>query len=322
MRSMLRVAVGVSAVGLLAVAAAPSRAAAPAERSLFGIRIWRPWSEVLARFGQPTRIEVGAVTTGAPAGGAAAGGGMGMMGGPYGGPGGPMGMRGPYGGLGGPGAMGAGISGAPMGGLPGLSGVGGPPAGMMGPYGAMRRGAPGGMSGMGPGSPYGARGPMGPGGPYGSMFGQMSAGIKSGAGMGDEGLPGAGAPGAPGMGFGGIGAGAQPAETSEGEITWIYDRPGGNTMMFLFNKDGRVIQIQSFGYKNGGVTSRGVALGDPVSKVYRAYGWTDSTTKAGDSLTLDYSVKSHVAFQLLDRHDGHGYRVVGITVAQTEKPNG
>src|SRR5690348_10226267 len=89
MRSMLRVAVGVSALGLLAVAAAPSQAAAPAERSLFGIRIWRPWSEVLSKYGQPTRIEVGAVVNGAPAGGGAAGG-MGMMG-PYG-PGAPVGM--------------------------------------------------------------------------------------------------------------------------------------------------------------------------------------------------------------------------------------
>ena len=89
--------------------------------------------------------------------------------------------------------------------------------------------------------------------------------------------------------------------------------------MFLFNKDGRVIQIQTFGYTGKGVTSRGIKLGDPVDSIYRKYGWTANIEKTGDSMTLDYSRKSHVAFQLVDRGHGKGYRVVGITVALTDK---
>ncbi len=117
------------------------------------------------------------------------------------------------------------------------------------------------------------------------------------------------------MGMGRGGAGAAAAE-SEGEVTWIYER-GPLTFMFLFNKDGRVIQIQEFGYKGGGVTSRGVKLGDPVSSIYRSYGWADSSVTQGRQLTLDYSHKAPVAFQLLS--EGKGAHVVGITVALTER---
>ena len=87
--------------------------------------------------------------------------------------------------------------------------------------------------------------------------------------------------------------------------------------MFLFNKDGRVIQIQEYGYRGGGATGRGVSLGDSVAKVYALYGWAGSSTKAGNNLTLDYSQKDHVAFQLVDQ--GKGPKVIGITLAITEK---
>ena len=74
-------------------------------------------------------------------------------------------------------------------------------------------------------------------------------------------------------------AGGAASTESEGEVTWYYDRPNGRTDTVLFNKDGRVIQIQSFGYNNGGVTSRGIRLGDPVRKVYSLYGWTSTPTR-------------------------------------------
>jgi hypothetical protein len=288
MRSSLRGAIGLAAVGLLALTATPSLAQRKdaAERQLLGIRLWRTWREVLTKHGQPNRIEVGAVTS--TTGG---GGGGGMMGGPMGsggpmvgamGSGGPMG--GPYGGAMMPGGMGG--SGGPYGGGGGRGrsgGMGLPGVGSMGPYG-------GGMGG----------GDLPPGGGGGMM------------------PPGVGGPSGGGAGFAG---GGGSTETSDGEITWVYEK-GKITNYFLFNKDGRVIQIQSFGYSGGSaVTERGVRLGDPVGKIYATYGWTGQMSKdaANNTMTLDYSKDHHCAFQLADIKNGKGYRVVGITVAITEK---
>jgi hypothetical protein len=117
--------------------------------------------------------------------------------------------------------------------------------------------------------------------------------------------------------------GGEQAATPEEEVTWVYERKGKNPLadFFLFNRDGRLIQAGSFGYSGGAVTSRGVRLGDPVGKIYAVYGWTGEMVKdaARSTMTLDYSKSKNVAFQLLDRHDGRGYRVVGITVGLTDK---
>src|SRR5688500_14704579 len=100
MRHSLRGAVGLAA-GLFVLSAVPAQA--QRESSLLGIKLWRTWRDVLKKHGQPTRIEVGAVTTtmagqGGAGGGGMAGPGMGMGMGPYGGA--PMGGAGmsPYGG--------------------------------------------------------------------------------------------------------------------------------------------------------------------------------------------------------------------------------
>lgn len=241
---------------------------------------------------------------------------------------GPPGMRG--GAMGsGPGMPGTSMGmGMPMGGRGGIGGkdededdigAGGPmmgagaPRGMMGgpPAGATGGGPRGLMGGMGLSAPqYGMTGPQGMGG--------MAGGIQ---------LPPGGLAGMTGPMMGGaapqIGAQSQlPVSLPSEDVkeTWVYER-GQQTVYFMFNRDGRVIRIQTFGLKGAGATSRSVALGDPLSKVYKAYGWAGATIKQGDSLTLDYSQKAHVVFELLDRRDGKGPRVVGITVAPTEGRN-
>ena len=99
-------------------------------------------------------------------------------------------------------------------------------------------------------------------------------------------------------------------------MTWVYEK-GPLTYMFLFNKDGRVIQIQEYGYNGGGSTMLGLHLGDPVAKIYKLYGWAGFSSKTGQDLTLDYSQKNHVAFQI--HGEGKNSKVVGITIALTEK---
>jgi hypothetical protein len=347
MRSTLRSAVSLAALALFALAALPSGAADKSEHGLLGIKIWRNYSDVLRLYGRPTRIEPGAVTTPTAGGQQMGGGGMtGFAPGMGGRPGGLPGMGGTTGMLGvAPGGMPGGLPGMMSGGMPGMM-SGGPP-GMMSPGGAgmgammsAGRGMPGMMSGGGMGTP-GRRGMPGlpgsgmmsggmmPGGGLSAPSGMMGMGGRRGAG-GDEGgmmppmlgagggrgamLPGGGGEG---MSLPGMGGGVQQGETTEAEQTWIYEKNGGQlTYYFLLNKDGRVIQVQEFGYKGGGPTSRGVRLGDPVEKLYKTYGWPDSTTKMGNQLTLDYSRAAKVAFQLVDR--GKGMMVVGITVALTE----
>ncbi len=303
MRTSLRVFGSVLAAStLLALAAAAN--AAPAERELLGIRIWRTWREVLQKHGQPTRIEVGAVT--GPLQPQAGGGGA---------PG--MGMSAPM--MGAP-MIGAPMMGGSMMGAPGRVGNKFANIGLPGPGGIGPTGVPTGPMGM-IGGMGGMSAPM-MGGPTmgGSMMGgagrRMAGALPGMPGMEGPGLPGFGGPTLPGtgglMGMMGRPGAAAAAPSEEGEITWIYEK-GPLTFMFLFNKDGRVIQIQEFGYKGGSPTSRGVRLGDPLRKVYATYGWADKSETQGDQTTLDYSHKAHVVFQLIKN------KVVGITVALTER---
>ncbi|MCC6730650.1 MAG: hypothetical protein IT208_15060 [Chthonomonadales bacterium] len=349
MRRSLRGVMTVALAVPLTCAALASNAA-PAERELLGVRIWRDWRTVLSKHGQPTRIEVGSPSV-QMAPGMSGAGAFGGMRGP-----GPMGMG--TGLMGSSGMMRPGLTTAPgigrggmarrEGGLPGMPGMGLAGPGAVGAIGLAGPGAgpgmmTGGMAGslrpgpMGGGSslygPTTGSGPMMP--PMPGMMGGGSVGIL-GKAQGDDdrpsgmmalGMPGFGTPtllGSSGAGPGmmpGYGGSNTQVQASEGEVTWVYEK-GSSTYQFLFNKDGRVIQIQSFGYSDGGKTSRGISLGDTPARVYRTYGWPDSISKMGDTLTLDYSQKSHVAFQLVDRHNGKGMRVVGITVAQTERGAG
>lgn len=327
MRGSLRVASGLAVASFVALTALPSQAQrVTAERELLGVRIWRTYSDVLKKHGRPTRIEPGAIT--APLLGAQAGGAAGMA---------TMGSMGAASSMGGGGAMtmpGFSGSSTSLPGMPGMGMMGSPgmmggktmpsmsSGGMMGSYGMMGGGAAAmgspTMPGMGPMASAGMMGggasarTMGMRATMPGMYGGMTA--PSGAMMGSM-----GAPGMTGSMFGASGAVAtREAESTEGEVTWVYEH-GGNTLMFLFNKDGRVIQIQTFGYTGAGVTRRGIKLGANVDSIYKKYGWTANIQKSGDSMTLDYSRKAHVAFQLVNRSKGKGYRVVGITVALTDK---
>jgi hypothetical protein len=326
---------------VLLAASMMAQAAQPAERELLGVRIWRDYATVLKTHGEPTRvvpgmalppeIGVGSINVNMQAaqyGGAMAprgpmmGSSMGMVG--------PPGM--PMGAMSSAGMMGRSMPTAGGGQSIGGGGMGrvtgaksedqddigaGSPVGGSAPRagGTVTMPGAGGMSGMVTPPQYGSSAgmvsPVLPGpGMMGGLRGVMPGGMT---------MPGGGAAMLNRMG-GQVGAQSQiqaalPSE--EVKETWVYVK-GQQTNYFMFNKDGRVIRIQSFGTAGSAKTSRSIGLGDPVSRVYAKYGWADKTIRQGDSLTLDYSQKYHVVFDLLDRHDGKGMRVVGITIAPSE----
>ena len=139
--------VGILAAGLLGVfAAAPTVHAAGAERSLAGVAIFAPGSEVTQKFGNPNQILVGGTSPTPFVSGAASSGSGGMGGFPGGGAGGfPGGGAGGFPGGGGSTGSLPGFPGGAPGGFPG-----GAPGGFPGAPGGFP-GAPGGASGF-PGS--------------------------------------------------------------------------------------------------------------------------------------------------------------------------
>ena len=146
--------VGILAAGLLGVfAAAPAVYAAGAERSLAGVAIFAPGSEVTQKFGNPNQILVGG-TSPAPYVSGAASSGSGAGGFPGGGAG---------------GFPGGGAGGFPGGGFPGGGSTGSLPGFPGGAPGGFPGGAPGGFSGGAPGGFPGAPGgfPGAPGGASG-----------------------------------------------------------------------------------------------------------------------------------------------------------
>lgn len=358
----------IGALTVCSAALALSADAAPKpDKALLGVRILDTYKAVLAKYGQPTRVEAGPLASSAIGPTTSVGGSSAppMMGGMMGMPGAPM-----MGALTGPGA-------APRGPMVGGMGmIGGPPRGASGPMGAMGamssaggaamgmmgsppRGAMGGTTSGGAGLPGlggmgmaggSSRGMTMPGMGGGLTAPRSSGGMSSGMSMpGMPGMPGGmSMPGMPGMRggmsmpgmpggmlgapmvggmssgrAGGTGGQTYPGasvETGAGEVAWIYEK-GTDTQVFLFNNDGRVIQIQSFGYKAGARTINGVGLGDKAAKIYSIYGFPEETIVSGSTRTLDYSKRAHVAFQLADRRDGKGLRVVGITVGLTKAPD-
>jgi hypothetical protein len=290
---------GLAATGLFAITAI-SAANAAVERELLRVKIWATYKDVLAKHGQPTRIEIGAVESPIMGGGAAGG----VQQARGGGLPGMMGMSAA------PGAgMGAGKMTA-MQSMPGASGGGASSGGgsmMMSQMANSRRA-----------SQMGGTGSMMGGG--NAMAQMMGMGGRGGGGrMGPPGGGGdGGGLGAPMGARGGMamGVGGAASSDDEGEVTWIYEK-GPLTYMFLFNKDGRVIQISEYGYSSPFGTEHGVRLGDQIGKIYGVYGWSAQTTKVGNQLTLDYSNGQHVAFQLVN--EGRGAKVVGIVVALAEK---
>lgn len=259
------------------------------ENTLFGIKlITSTYRDVLKKFGPPQEIQAGGPflpDEGAPVGQAAAGGAPGSGGG-FGGSGGAPG-----------GAAGGGGKSTSKNGFPGKGGS--------------SAAAPGG-SGGGPGS-GGNKGGGLPGFP-GSGGGSGSGGFPgSGGGPGSGGFPGSGG-GLPGGDSGG-GAPADDAEKPELEATWWYhDVKAGLHKSFLFNKDGKVIQIQEYGYdkyNKGSKTRRGVGLKSQLAQIIRSYGWSNDSAHDGPNMIMRFGGRDKVAFQLVKNV------VVGVTVAAT-----
>ncbi len=347
MLRLTRVALGGALSAALVMAALSSQAAPPAERELLGVRIWRDYAAVLKRHGEPTRVVpgialppevgVGSVNVSMQTGQA---GRMSMPGGAMMGP--SMGLSGPPGMpmMGGMMSAGGAGRGMPMmGGPGGLAMGGGRSMPMVGGGRSMPMAGGGRLGGqksededdIGSGSPVAGmsgapRGASG-GGPGGAAGFSAPPSYAGGSAYGSSMMmspPMMGGMSGPPLGMGGtspsVSAQSQaPVSIPSEDVkeTWVYVK-GGHTFQFLFNRDGRIIRIQSFGAKRSGATSRSIGLGDPLSKVYAKYGWAGSTVKQGDSVTLDYSQKAHVVFDLANRHDGKGLRVVGITVAPSE----
>jgi hypothetical protein len=109
---------------------------------------------------------------------------------------------------------------------------------------------------------------------------------------------------------------APAASQAYSETTWWYNFPLlGLHFSFLFNKDGRVIQIQEYGWKMGRgctPTRQGIGLGTPLAQIIRRYGWSDDGEKSGATMTLRYGSTQRLGFQLVRNS------VAGITLAVGE----
>jgi hypothetical protein len=218
-------------------------------------------------------------------------------------------------GMGGPGGYpGMGGSGGYPGGYPGMGGTGGGPSGYPGGYPGM--GGSGGYPGMGgsggyPGGYPGASGggPQGMGGAMPGVSGPGLPGFQNAGGpQGVEGGP--GYPGMPGEG-GGPGIGNEQEGPIQEATWWYHNHAKGTHFSFLFNKEGRVIQIQEYGPYDilpGGRTQRGVGLGSGMDQVLKNYGWSNDGAHDGQVVILRYGKDRKVAFQLSKN------KVLGITV--------
>jgi len=166
----------------------------------------------------------------------------------------------------------------------------------------------GGVSGIGDssaaGGPGGAMGMPGSGGPMMGAPGG-SGGPMFGGGKGaEEGLPGFPSSGG-GAPSGGLGTGAtsdkSPTFAESGGFTWVYFYPREElAYVFFFNKDGRVEMISEYGRNKGKPSSRGIHLGDVVRSVYGTYGWPDTVEPQLSVIALNYNLKHHALFNVLD----------------------
>ena len=186
----------------------------------------------------------------------------------------------------------------PMGGTMGSLGAGGPRGGM---------GAAGGLSGpmTRPGGLGGLSGPMG------MPAGGAKGGLPGFLGAGGGGAPFGGAPGPGGMGMNpGVTIGSATGVESAVTTWWYHFVRQGRHYSFLFNSNGRVVQIQEYGWTGGGKTRQGVGLGSSLGLVLKKYGWSGDGVRDGSRLTLPYGGNTVLVFQLVNN------KVVGITLAK------
>lgn len=157
--------------------------------------------------------------------------------------------------------------------------------------------------------PAGATGmPGAPGSP------PMLPGFGGGQSPAPGGFPNSGGSGSRGSN-GGTGQDDKILYTDQKQTTWWYHFPRKNKpayhYSFTFNKEGRVIQIQEYGFYDGGKTKDGVGLGSSLGDVLRIYGFSnDGERGENDKLTLRYGGTNRMAFQLT------GNKVLGITLAR------
>ncbi len=251
------------------------------EKSLLGIRILQSYRQVLARYGQPTRIyrlgEVLDFIYDTDANGKYTGG-----------------------------ITGLGDTNSGGGGGSSNSGkAGGPPAGY---------GPPGGGGGYGPysGPPSGggSRGGYSPSGGGGGGYGPYSGPPGGGGPPAGYGPPGGGG----GGGLNNLGGGQQENTfKASGGYIWVYLYPDKRCTGFVFNRSGRCEAILELGRFNGQPTSRGVNLGSRVDSVYKTYGWPDTSEFSPQGTSLYYNNKYHLQFVVLNN------KVVGILVVLGEE---
>ncbi len=267
------------------------------EKSLLGVHLLSTFKDVMKKYGQPNEIQVGSPALPSQVPQNAAGSSN-------------TGMPGMFGGM--PGGMAGGMPGMPGGMMGGRRGMMGGPSGMMGAGGSLPGFAGGKEDEMG-----GRRGMFQGGGgmagrtagiPGGFPGGSLPPGI-GGGGSYPGGFPG----GAAGMGYPGMNGGEEPEIGAES--TWWYHFPKrGLHISFLFNKDGKVIQIQEYGWKDDGKTSgsrtgQGIGLGSSLGSVIQKYGWSNDGDRNGNNLVMRYGGRDRLALQLVKN------AVVGITLA-------
>lgn len=162
-----------------------------------------------------------------------------------------------------------------------------------------------GTSGASPAAPGGAPGALPP---LGGIVNSVLGGIPSE--LGGQGVPGGAAMPAASASSGTPGSSATGADN--GEVTWVYDRPGGLGLEFTMSSDGRVIQIRATGSKGSVRTAKGIGLGDGYGKVIGKYGYPELQDQQGVILNAHYEEKAHATFQFYNQ------RLVGIIVAAVE----
>lgn len=280
-RSLFLAASLLTAGAFLTIPQQPVRAQASKEvvpeRALLGIRLGRPFLEVIRKFGQPSEVQTVALAVpqeqlpalGGTAGGAGYPGAPGLEGAPSGYPGAPGAT--PFGG------------GSPFGGVPTL-----PPAGS-------GFGAPGGYPG---GAPMGGY-PGAPGGYPGAP--------------GLEGAPG-GYPGAPGATGAATGPEYSNAilwiykRPNGVRLEFLINEDGRVAQISVAAPAGKTFPNSK--------TSRNVALGSTLNKVMESYGYPERHRMLpGLRFYEVYYTKNHHAAFTLDTTDKTGMKVVRITIA-------
>lgn len=172
-------------------------------------------------------------------------------------------------------------------------------------------GSPGGGGPMGMGgSPMGMPGSGGPMMP-GSGGPMMPGGKGKGGGMG---MPGSGGP------TGGAGGSSDKPETfaEAGGFIWVYYYAHDElAYIFFFNHDGRIEMISEHGRYKGKPSSRGVHLGDQAKSVYNTYGWPDTVEPQSTTIALNYNLKHHVLFNVLNGK----VSAISVILKETEYPH-